>query len=523
MTASRLPCPAPTSRTAAEDAPWRVWPPSPGAIGPAACALHGASASRKVEQAAQAGLPAFTLMRRAGTAVARLALAVAPHAPRTWVACGPGNNGGDGLVAAAWLYRAGRQVAVSLAGDPARLPADALRAWAEAREIGVPIHPGPACPFTPRPGDLAIDALLGIGASRPPEGALAGAVAALHDWPGTVLAVDVPTGLDGDTGRLFDPAAGRCVRADHTLSLLTLKPGLFTAHGRDHAGAVWWHDLAVAPTAHSDAWLVTGEAVRAVQPVRRHAQHKGSFGDVLVVGGAPGMVGAGLLAARAALRAGAGRVYFVPLDEAAPAVDPAHPELMLRPLAALEGLLRERDAAVVCGCGGGDRVAQALPAVLHGAARLVLDADALNALAADPALTALLQQRGARGRPTVLTPHPLEAARLLGTTAAAVQADRLHAARALAAQLSATVVLKGSGTVVASGDAAPWINPTGNAALATAGTGDVLAGWLAGGWSSGEAALDAAVRAAWWHGTAADRWAARHDGPYPASRLAEAL
>lgn len=527
MSVSRLPCTAPASPMAPEDPPVRVWPPpmqlgTAAASPPAPWPLHGAQGSRASEQAAQAELPPFTLMRRAGTAVARLALAVAPHARRVWVACGPGNNGGDGLVAAAWLHRAGRAVSVSLVGDPARLPADAARALEEARAAGVPIQQTPVYGFEPRGEDLAIDALLGLGSSRRPEGPLGDAVAALRRWPGPVLAVDLPTGLDGETGRVFDTELRACVRADHTLSLLTLKPGLFTAQGRDHAGTVWWHDLG-APTVAPDAWLASEGAVQAVRPARLHAHHKGSFGDVIVVAGAPGMVGAALLAARAAVRAGGGRVYLVPLAEDAFAVDPTHPELMVRPLGSLEPMLRAGTGTVVCGCGGGSEVAQILPAVLHAAPRLVLDADALNTMAADEALRTLLSHRGARGAATILTPHPLEAARLLGSSSADVQANRVAAARELAGRLRVTVVLKGSGTVIAGPEGPSWINPTGNAALATPGTGDVLAGWLGGTWRPGEAALDAAVRAVWEHGAAADRWAATHRGPYPASELAEAI
>jgi hydroxyethylthiazole kinase-like uncharacterized protein yjeF len=245
-------------------------------------------------------------------------------------------------------------------------------------------------------------------------------------------------------------------------------------------------------------------------PGRAHAQHKGSFGDVLVLGGAPGMGGAALLAARAALTAGAGRTYLARLDgDAQP--DPARPELMPRmPDDALQPALLQR-ATVVAGCGGGQAIAATLPAVLAHAARLVLDADGLNAVASDDGLRRALRVRADRGLPTVLTPHPLEAARLRGCDTAAVQADRLAQAQALADGCQAVVVLKGSGSVIAAPGRTPHINASGNARLGSGGTGDVLAGWLGGLWAQAAGsdatttAFDAACAAVWLHGHAAER------------------
>jgi hydroxyethylthiazole kinase-like uncharacterized protein yjeF len=491
-------------------APQRSWP------------LHGTAASRLAEQQGMAGLAPHTLMQRAGLAVARLALALAPHARRVWIAAGPGNNGGDGLQAAAALKCAGREVVVSFLGDVDRLPADARNAFEAARQAGVTIDSSVA------PGggvDLAIDALLGLGSSRAPDGRIAEAVASLNACAAPVLAIDLPSGLDADQGARFGDLA---VRATHTLSLLTLKPGLFTGEGRDHAGRVWFGPLGVPTLPPADAWLTGCEAVATSWPARQHAQHKGSFGDVVVVGGAPGMSGAVWLAARAALAAGAGRVYVDPLDGLAM---PGHAlELMCRP-----GLSREQDAmarsTVVCGCGGGAAVADVLPAVLQHASRLVLDADGLNAVAADAALQTLLATRASQHLATLITPHPLEAARLLGVDTASVQKDRLGAARQLAQRLSCAVLLKGSGTVCAAPGEPPWINPTGNALLASAGTGDVLAGWTGGRWAQhadAPAVLREAKRvaaaSAWWHGMAAERAAsAGRVTPLTASLLTDAM
>jgi hydroxyethylthiazole kinase-like uncharacterized protein yjeF len=294
------------------------------------------------------------------------------------------------------------------------------------------------------------------------------------------------------------------VRATQTLTLLTLKPGLCTGAGRDHAGEVWHDTLDVDVSDAPTAWL--GGAV--APPPRRHAQHKGSFGDVVVIGGARGMGGAALLAGRAAHAAGAGRVFVCPLDTDAPLLDAGRPELMLRPSAWATTPDVLAGATVVCGCGGGDAVRDALDAVTSRAKALLLDADALNAVAADASLRARLRARSARGQPTVLTPHPLEAARLLGHgDARAVQADRLGTAQRLADELAAVVLLKGSGTIVAAPGLVPHINATGNAALATAGTGDVLAGWIGGAWAASadaDGAWRAALASAWRHGAAAD-------------------
>jgi len=481
--------------------------------------LHASAATRAIEREASAALPAHTLMRRAGMATARLALALEPHAPRWWIAAGPGNNGGDGLEAALQLRRAGKQVQVGLLGDAARLPADAADALARAQAAGVSIAEG--LDGANDADEPAIDALLGLGTSRAPAGPLAAALARLNARRGIVLAIDLPSGLDAGSGRLFGDAA---VRATHTLSLLTLKPGLYTGAGRDHAGEVWLDTLGMELDANLADALLSGGAHCLQRPPRRHAQHKGSFGDVLVVGGAPGMLGAAVLASRAAHAAGAGRVYVSLLDErGAPTHDALRPELMFRPRAWQRPPAEIAAGTLLAGCGGGDAVRAALPALLSNATRLVLDADALNAIAADASLQSLLAARAARGRATVLTPHPLEAARLLACSATEVQADRLDAAVRLVQHYGCVVLLKGSGSVVASPRARPNINPTGNAALATAGTGDVLAGWIAGLWAQVGDDADAhtvAVRAAFRHGLAAEGGAV---APLRASELIERM
>jgi hydroxyethylthiazole kinase-like uncharacterized protein yjeF len=467
--------------------------------------LHDVAGSRTIEQDAASNLPPHTLMRRAGLAVARLALAIAPHARHIWIACGPGNNGGDGFEAAIHLQSWGKDVTVTWAGEENRAPADARASLQRARNAGVKFASEAPARF-----DLAIDALLGLGAARPLEGAMGEWADRMNSPRLPVLAVDVPSGLASDTGM----GTGATVHATQTLALLTLKPGLFTAQGRDASGEVWFDDLQIDGAAHDPwAWLA-GPPARAARP---HASHKGTWGDVAVIGGAPGMAGAILLAASAALHAGAGRVFVGSLDERIAGVDVSQPELMIRAWDSLD----LAGMSIVCGCGGGDAVRAALPKVISASRALVLDADALNAIAADPQLQAQLQARGRRQRPTVITPHPLEAARLLGRSAGDVQADRVAAARELARRFGCIAVLKGSGTIVCAPDRPPHINPTGNARLATAGTGDVLAGLIAARLALHDDAFDAASGAVFDHGRLADEWPAGR--ALTASALARAL
>ncbi len=442
------------------------------------------------------------LMDLAGLATARLALALAPHARRIWVVAGPGNNGGDGMEAALHLHRWGRGVQVSLLGDQQQLPADARRALERARQAGVPIQQAlPSSPPELGPQDLCVDALLGIGASRAPQGPLLQAIDLINASSAQVLAIDIPSGLDADSGQ----ALGTMVQADHTLTMLGAKPGLLTGLGRDACGTLWLDTLGLP--ADATAWQPPDAEFNPPQPSahRRHASHKGSHGDVAIVGGESlgprsGMTGAAMLAGQAALQGGAGRVMLCLLGQDTHTTTP--PDLMRRDLDALE-LPR---VTVVAGCGGGRAIGPVLGRLLQRSARLVLDADALNRVAEDPWLQDLLRQRSQRHQPTVLTPHPLEAARLLGTSTAQVQADRLTAAQTLASRLGCCVVLKGSGTVIAAPGCLSRINTTGNGLLATGGTGDVLAGLMGARLAASADAWLAACSAVWTHGQTADQW-----------------
>ncbi len=508
-------------------------------------AIHDVAATRRLESLWHASVAVPTspqtaarpdvaapsgLMQRAGQSVARLMLAVAPDATRIVVAVGPGNNGGDGLVAAAHLHAAGKQVTAVLTHENKALPNDALAALTQAREAGVRLQ----CDWPSTPCDALVDALLGIGNARRPQGALAEIWRAMHSHPAPMLAVDLPSGLDADRGvARFDAMPGR--PASHTLSLLTLKAGVFTGVGRDLCGTLWLDRLGTDDGVdNATAWL--GIEASQQQPASRlHASHKGSFGDVAVVGGAPGMRGALVLACTAALAAGSGRVFAVPLDAQRSATATScsadvhvaiPPEVMVRPATVLRQRTWLAAVVMVVGCGAGEHAHDDLPSILSGATRLVLDADALNAVASDETLQRLLRSRMERGKATVLTPHPLEAARLLGMPGAQIiQADRLRSAQQLADRFSCVVALKGAGTVIAALNVAPVINPTGNGLLATAGTGDVLAGWIGGRWAvrgdlSPGALQDLVAAAVWHHGAAAD--AVRAAGT-PRSMSASAL
>ncbi len=445
------------------------------------------------------------LMERAGAAAVSQALTfIESSGLPPLIACGPGNNGGDGFVLARLLRSRGIAPVVVFTGDAARLPADARGALDAYRAGGGEfVREIPQGHFA-----LAVDALFGIGLQRPIEGAHAALIGRINALGCPVLALDVPSGLCADTGRVL----GCAVQADATATFIALKPGLLTLDGPDHCGAVSVFDLGLAPeqalAAHGRT--VTPDLFRTRLLQRRKNSHKGMMGGVGILGGAPGMVGAALLAGRAALKLGAGRVYVGLIDHAALAVDTDQPELMLRNP---EALLAEEHVTALAmgpGLGQGNQALKLLRQSIAADLPLLLDADALNLIAAHPVLANRVRKRAA---PTLITPHPLEAARLLGSDIAAVQADRLRAARALAAKLKAHTVLKGCGSVIAAPDARWFINTSGNPGMASAGMGDVLSGLavslLAQGWAA-EAALLCAVHL---HGAAADQLAAGGTGP----------
>ncbi|MGZ5819764.1 MAG: NAD(P)H-hydrate dehydratase [Burkholderiaceae bacterium] len=475
-------------------------------------ALYSVKEIRDIEQAAQAALPQGTLMQRAGQAGAKAALALIPN-PRgdakVLVLAGPGNNGGDALEVASRLAQVGVQVTILLYADPGKQSQDAQQAYTRAQNSSANFSDPIFLPeISSTRWTLVVDGLYGIGLTRAIAGTQRSVIEFINSLPCPLLALDVPSGLDADTGNIVGQH-GIAVRASHTITFIGNKPGLHTCYGRDFAGEVQVAKLDIenkffmqAHAQLNDIKLFSGALQRRLQN-----SHKGSYGDVAIIGGAHGMSGAPIIAARTAAQCGAGRVFAVFVDTA-PAYDSAQPELMCRSA-------REFDfssATLVVGPGLGmardahDFLAQALNANMP----LVIDADALNLIAVEPGLKTKLAQRRA---PTLMTPHPLEAARLLAISSSDVQADRLTAARTLAQQCNAIIILKGSGTVIARADGNALINTTGNPGLATAGAGDVLSGicgaLLAQHWPIWEAA----AAAVWLHGHAADVLIGKGVGP----------
>lgn len=447
---------------------------------------------RATERAAQAQLAPGTLMARAGRAAAEWVAAHHTRAPASFcIVCGPGNNGGDGFVIASELHARGHEVLCVLPACRQPTAEDARAAFVRWTAAGGRVHH--EIPSEAR-FDGVVDALFGIGLTRPLSGPHLDSVVWMNRQQ-VVYAIDVPSGLDSDTGAWVGDIGG--VRSTATITFIGDKPGLHTAAGIDAAGIVTVDAIGTV-AGSSDGMLSTAADLHALLTPRRHDSHKGTYGNVAVVGGGRGMVGAALLAGRAALRLGAGRVYVDAIGAPEFRVDPMQPELMFRSLRELT----ELQALVVgCGLGTSSEARSALAGALERESAIVLDADALNLVAADKDLKERVRQRSAA---TILTPHPLEAARLLVCGASEVQHDRIAAARRLSREFDAIAILKGAGSIIAGTDGRYAVNSTGSPALATAGTGDVLSGMLGALLAQGIAAWDAAVAAVWLHGRAAD-------------------
>lgn len=465
--------------------------------------LYTVTELRQIEQAALASLLPSTLMRRAGLAAAELALRLLSdnRDSKVLVLAGPGNNGGDAFEMARQLADAGMNVTVMFNGDATKLPIDAAQAFQHARnKKSLVITSINSTAITTTNWGLVADGLFGIGLTHPIQDDFRKSIEAVNTLHCPVLALDIPSGLNADTGTIIGGDSAIAVRATDTITFIGNKPGLHTGDGRDYAGNVHVARLDVASKhfVESARELNNVSLFAAALKPRLQNSHKGSYGDVIVLGGASGMVGAAILSARTAAKCGAGRVLIASPDNAL-AYDDVQPEIMCR---------RAQDtdfnkATIVAGPGLGiSREAHDfLSKVIGTRSPLVIDADALNLIAAEHGLQQKLRSRNAA---TILTPHPLEAARLLGNSTQDVQADRMTAAIVLAEKFNAIVILKGSGTVIANPDGRIIINTTGNPALATAGAGDVLAG-LCGALLAQRWPADAASRgAAWLHGQAAD-------------------
>jgi ADP-dependent NAD(P)H-hydrate dehydratase / NAD(P)H-hydrate epimerase len=472
---------------------------------PLPTALYSAAQVRALDAYAinTLGVPGYTLMQRAGEVALRVLRARFPTAHGIVIVCGGGNNGGDGYVVARLAQAAGLTVTVLAA-----VPVEALRGEARQACFDFKASGGLVQPFAPSllsKGDVIVDALLGTGLTAAVRAGAAEVIRAVNAAGRPVFALDVPSGLDSDRG----VALGEAVRATGTMCFVALKTGLFMGDGADFAGNVFFDDLEIAAPA-TEAFrprltrIVEGEVARALPP-RGRAANKGDFGRVLIVGSGIGMPGATRLAGEACLRVGAGLVTVAVAPENVAAIAAGRPELICLPLAnehdLVDALARTDVVAIGPGLGRTAWAHAALTRVLACDKPLVIDADALNLLAAAPV----------KRSNWILTPHPGEAARLLDLSSDTVQADRLAALDALLERYGGTVVLKGAGTLVATAGAVPGLCERGNPGMATAGAGDVLTGAIAGILAQCKDSALAARVGVWVHAMAGDS-AARSGG-----------
>jgi len=453
------------------------------------------------------GIEGYTLMSRAGAAAFADIRDRFPRAQQWLVACGAGNNAGDGYVIARLALDAGIDVTTVALTDPHQLRGDAHRAWQDFQSIGgrtVPFDPG-----LPGAADIVIDALLGTGIDRPVTGAYLDAIEAIRQVSSPVVAIDVPSGLNGETGAVM----GSAVSADLTVTFVGLKQGFYLGAGPDHVGTIRFHDLEIPAAALAGIVPTlrrfTADDLAALLPPRHSTDHKGRFGHVLIVGGNRGMGGAARLAGEAALRCGAGLVSVAAHPDVIAVVGAGRPELMVRGVGSLAGpdlsgldqlIGRASVIALGPGLGQDNWSRELLDRVVAAPQPKVLDADALNLLAAAPM----------HRDDWILTPHPGEAATLLGCSTADVQEDRLGTLRDLNARYGGVTILKGHGTLINAAGELPYLVDHGNPGMATAGMGDVLTGIVAGILAQRpEQPRAAAAAAVYAHAVAGDRAAAR--------------
>ena len=481
---------------------------------PETARLYSSAEIRAIEIGHAKSHPRVSLMQAAGEAVAALAINVMARRKdkkRVLILAGPGNNGGDAWVAARALQARKIPVLVWALGEQKFADLAAKKAHTAYLKARGPIARKRPPEKTFVAIDLIIDGIFGIGLARSPSGEFADAISAANQHRertgAPILAIDVPSGLSADSGH----APGESIRADITLTFLGLKPGLYTADGCDCCGEIHLETLGVSPPS-SRGELLNRERAAALIPQRRRNSHKGSYGNVAIIGGAAGMVGAAVLAARAALHMGPGKVYLGLAAEKAMTFDAINPEIMLRPAKSLadESAISSITAmAIGMGLGGDKQATRLLKTALKQQRPIVIDADALNLVASNPSIGALLEAYAAKhranaGPQAILTPHPGEAARLLKTTAAKVQHDRIGCALKLATGFNCVVVLKGAGTVIATPDGRYLVNISGNPGMASGGMGDALSGMIAAFLAQGMKAFDAAQLGVYLHGAAAD-------------------
>ena len=461
--------------------------------------IYSVAGVRNIDQAAirDAGISGYTLMTRAGQAALEAILAHFPSARRWQVICGSGNNGGDGYVVARLAAEQGIAVSVLAMTPVDKLAGDAATACMDFAATG-----GVATEFDGALDDqaeLLVDGLLGSGLVRNVEGRFAAVVDAMNEHPAPVVALDMPSGIHGDSGAVM----GNAVRADLTVTFAGLKSGLFLDAGPDYAANVVFSGLGIPPRCRSPEQAILrridDRLLAEVLPRRRRGAHKGQFGHVLVVGGGPGMPGAARLCGEAALRAGAGLVSIATHPGHSMFIPASRPELMCHGVSSpveLESLIERANViAVGPGLGQSDWAIAMLDAVLAANLPIVADADALNQMAAS----------GTRRDDWILTPHPGEAARLLGIDNLMVQADRPAALAGIAGKFGGVAVLKGAGTLVSSADGPPWLCTAGNPGMASAGMGDALTGIIAAFRAQAIEAEPAAAAGVMVHALAGDR------------------
>ena len=452
---------------------------------------------QNLEMRAANQLGADTLMKRAGAAAAELIMKRLEDAGveqrRVTLLVGPGNNGGDALACACELREKGAVVNVVLPGGRRPTSALALAQLERWTQAGGTTYDDP---YMTEKADCVVDGLFGTGLAKPITGDYLDAVLWFNERQALKVSLDIPSGLNPVTGHWTGSYPG--CSADVTITFLCVKSGLYMCEGADAAGEIVLNELDVSVPPSPLSVIGTDEFPRVLRP-RVKNSHKGDYGSVAVIGGTDGMIGASILAARAALISGAGRVTLECRAEHAPHVDMVYPEIMF----ATKPVNLEDFDAIVLGCGLGtsaEAKARVIEA-LNCQKPLILDADALNIIAADIKLQDMVLARRA---PTVLTPHPGEAARLLRRDTAGVTADRVAACRELAVQTGAIVVLKGAGTVISMRSSRTWINPTGSPMLATGGSGDVLAGMIGAMFAQDYDMVESVLAAVYFHGLSAE-------------------
>lgn len=485
--------------------------------------LLTAAQMRAVDEQAMTsiGIPGMVLMENAGHRAAQVALNLLQElgGRKAGILAGKGNNGGDGFVVARYLYNRGYKVKIFLVASPGELRGDAATNFRICQQLGVDIVEVDErylskLRLSLSLCDLLVDALLGTGITGAPRGLMAPVIETVNTVRKPVLAIDVPSGLNADTGEV----AGPCVQATATVTMAAPKVGLFLYPGASRVGRLFVADIGIPRQLLEKAGsgkLLSGEEAMKLLPARPPDGHKGTFGHVLIVAGSVGMTGAAALAGRAALRSGAGLVSIAVPASLNDIMETKVTEAMTIPLPETDGRAlsleafsplcehMERASALVVGPGlsRNPSTGRLVAAILAEAScPVVLDADGLNLVAG----TDHLRQRTATSCDLIITPHPGEMARLLGCSTAEVQARRIESACQAASLFQCVVILKGANSVIAAPDGRFWINPTGNSGMATGGSGDVLSGVL-GAWLAQRLKPLAAARlAVYLHGLAGD-------------------